>query len=47
MSLELETSTTVAEGTATISPPSAVTRSPIRTRSQTGTVIRPPERFTK
>lgn len=47
MSLELETSTPVTECPATISPCPVVTRSPIRTRSQTGTVIRPPERFTE
>ena len=49
ISLELETSTPVAEGPATTprSVPPIVTRSPVRTRSQTGTVIRPPERYTE
>ena len=46
ISLELETSTPVVEGPTTMSVPHAVTRSPIMTRSQTGTVVRPPDRFT-
>ena len=45
---ELEIPAPTIEGPATTFPPlTATTRSPIRTRSQTGTVIRPPERFTE
>ena len=46
ISLEVETSAPVVEAPTTMSVPHAVIRSPIMTRSQIGTVVRLPDRFT-
>ena len=46
ISLELETHAPAVEAPTTMSVPHAATSSSIVTCSQTGTVVRPPDRFT-